>query len=163
MRRFGGTSRGWWAVADLYKTTLDLLKADATLTALVASTYILDDDAVGRDGLKLANIKAANQPIASPAIYLHWSTENPFGGRETVMNAVRGFLEVYFYQDTGYSTIEDARRRVWQLLHQKRVAMDDGYLFAFVWAGDVTRRKDPAMDGVSMERTRFEYHYIREA
>lgn len=147
-------------MADIYAATKSRLKADATLTALVGSAYILDDDDVGRDGLKLSNIKPANQPIVSPAIYLHWTTETPFSA--SVLNAVRGFVEVYIYQDTGYATIELARRRVWELLHQQRVAIDNDYLFAFVWAGDVKRQKDDELGGASFERSRYEYHVIRK-
>lgn len=159
-------------MAGLHAATKTYLKADATLYTVGGTGLaknILDITDVGREGLKIDNLKAAGQsgqPKIAPSIYLNWVDENPMPNAPSAPDgsvlAVRGFLEIYFYEHMAYTTITAMRRRVYTLLHQQRVVIDGpDYLYAFIWAGDVLEQDDPYLEGVSMERSRFEFHYLR--
>ncbi len=149
-------------MADLAGATKAYLKADSTLTAIVAADKILDAEDVGREGLKVEHIKQIGTPLVGPAIYINWTTEAPY--QATMLDAVQAFVEIYFYQHSKYGIIKDMKRRVWELLHQQRVVIDDpgaDYVYAFIWRGDVVQMKDPELNGCSMERSRYEIHYLR--
>jgi len=147
-------------VTTLRAAVLARLAGDATLAAL-ATGGIYDAEALGRPGLELADVTAGT-PVVQPCVFVRWTTEDPFGA--AAINAVRTFAEIYVYQDTGYATCQALRERVWALLHQQRVAIDEpaGWrCAAIIWAGDVTESVDESLGGASMERSRYEVHLTR--
>jgi hypothetical protein len=138
-----------------------LLSGDATLIAL-ATGGVHDPDSLGRQELELKDVTATNSPLVRPAVFIRWTTEDPMD--VAVINAVRAFVEIYFYQDAGYATCQQMRERTWSLLHQKRVTFDypTGWrMTAFIWAGDVIHMQDDSLGGASMERSRYEVHLTR--
>jgi len=155
-------------MADIYAATKALLAADATLTDITDFNGVIDDDDVGKEGLSRSDLQSGSTPRIVPTIYLNWTTSAPISRAPQVMkgasSGVQGvseFLEVYFYENKGYSTIETMRRRVWVLLNQQRVSIDTDYLYNFIWRGDVKRRKDERLGDIPMERSRFEGVMIR--
>jgi hypothetical protein len=138
-----------------------LLSGDATLAAL-ATGGVHDPDSLGRQELELKDICATNSPLARPAVFIRWTTEDPFD--VTAINAVRAFVEIYFFQDKGYATCQQMREQTWTLLHQKRLTFDypaGWHLGVFIWAGDVLQMQDDSLGGASMERSRYEVHLTR--
>lgn len=150
-------------MADLRAATKALLEGDATLGALTSN--ILDRNEVGEEGLKLANLRTGSSPVIVPSVYIKWVSENPLPNSPSLPDGsvvgVRAFCEIYFYGDSNYTTITAMRRRVYGLLHQKRVTVDTDYVYAFLWRGDVLEQKDMLMGGVCVERSRYEVHYLR--
>ncbi len=148
-------------MTTLQAATRALLTGDTTLAAL-ATGGIHDPESLGRQELELKDVTASGSPLVKPAVFLRWTTQDPMSA--TALRAVRGFVEAYFYQDTGYATIQQMRQRVWQLLDQQRVTVTEpsGVRHcAFVWAGDVIEQQDDSLGGASMERSRYEVHYTR--
>lgn len=137
------------------------LVADVTLAAL--TSLILDDDNVGRDGLQRTQLLATQTSTSiSPAIFIKWRSELPYQLR--VLKAEQYFFEIYFYQEQGYGTCEAMRRRVFALLHEQRIAFTEptgNYCHLIYGRGHLTRLFDPAMEGVSMENSRYEAHITR--
>lgn len=137
------------------------LSGDATLAA-IAMGGVHDPESLGRQELELKDITAINSPLIKPAVFIRWTTEDPFD--VPAINAVRAFVEIYFFQDKGYASCQSMRERVWLLLHQQRVSFDapaGWHLGVFIWAGDVLQMQDDSLGGASMERSRYEVHLTR--
>jgi hypothetical protein len=136
-----------------------LLAADTALAAL-ATNGVKDLDTLGRAGLELADLNGGTAAI-KPTVFIRWSTAAPYS--DSVLNARSLFVELYFYADQGYTTIESMRARVFALLHQKRVSFDsptNEHLCAFRWAGDVLQQVDDQLGGAAFERSRYEGHLV---
>lgn len=147
-------------MTSLYQAIYDHLSADTTLSSL-ATGGLYDWAQVGRRGLTRATLTANDTVPIQPALFLHWSSATPFGGGEVGVAAQRVFFEVYFYQDSGYASIDAMRQRVMTLLHRQQLALNDGWCFLILWRGDVRQQQDEALGGVSMERSRYEVHIGR--
>lgn len=90
----------------------------------------------------------ANSEI-KPCALLKFSTDVPTTPPYT--NASRTFLQVFFYQHSNYDVIEQARERVYALLHRKQIGTN-------VWevqhTDDVLEADDNAL-GSALEVSRF--------
>jgi hypothetical protein len=110
-------------VIDAVKT---LLSADATLTGyLTGGIYTRHE--LGKAGLKEGNPSAAwaiNDGLKElqPCLVVNIRSNTPDGERADVPSqtvSVTSTLELWFYDDDSYSTINQARNRCYALLHWK--------------------------------------------
>ncbi len=112
-----------------------VLEADATLLA-TATGGVWSMDEAGRMGLNRTNTPAAfdSSGIIKPCILLRARALVPdFQLRDSnsKYSSARQTIEVYFYQDSGYSTISTMKSRVYALLHETQVTG----AFLVSWAG----------------------------
>lgn len=145
-------------MTTLPAATKAVLTGDGTLVAL-ATGGIHDLHSLGRNELEPGDLQAGVSPVIQPGIFLRWRSQAQMGLR--VAETRRGFVEVYFYDHEGYTTIATMRAEVYRLLHQARVLFDEPDRFTravFVWAGDVEQQEDDSLMGAAMERSRYEYH-----
>ncbi len=146
-------------MANFFASLKAVLVADSTLGAL--TTLIKDDEDVGRDGLQRKDLLAsATATSISPALFIKWRSRLPQD--LLLFNQEQIFLEIFFYQEKGYTTCEAMRNRVLTLLHRQSITFDVGFCLEIYWRGDILRSFDPAMEGVSMERSRYEARVTRD-
>jgi hypothetical protein len=148
-------------MTTLRQATRALFTGDVTFMAL-ATGGVHDVDSLGRMELELADITSGS-PIVLPSLFIRWTTEAPFSLR--VLEARSIFFNLFFFDHSNYTVIEQLRHRAYQLLHQQRVTFDEpsgDYLYAFVWAGDVCQSSDESLQGARMERARYEGHLVKE-
>lgn len=108
-----------------------LLAADAALTALLTGG-VYARHALGKQGLKDTNPLSASayalddgfdvlQPCVVARIRSNVMDGNRFDTKTQVISAT-GTLELYFYDESGFTTIAQARARAYALLHAKTLA-----------------------------------------
>ena len=117
-------------------TTLTPALPTGTPLMAILTGGVLDVDSLGRQGLTPTSApRLADGVTLAPCAVLRWRTSGQYGLR----NAERRMLMVWFYDDRGQATIEQAMRRVKDLLHRYEIGpTTDGYGLNFVkWAGDV--------------------------
>lgn len=136
-----------------------ILEADATLLAL-ATGGIYDFDETGRMGIGRTNTAAAfSGGIIQPCILLKLRSSVPYGGIAddvTQVTSARDMLEVWAYQDSGYSTIKSMLDRVYTLLQGKRVGG-----VSCRWALTYQPPRDPDMDA-NVERSDFAVVFLKQ-
>lgn len=134
-----------------------ILEADATLVAL-ATGGIYDWNETGRMGINRnnANTSAAySNGVIQPCILLKLRTSVPFGeiaDDAAQVTGARDMLEVWGYQDSGYTTIDSMLDRVYTLLQGKQLGG-----FSCRWALKVEPPRDIDMDA---NATRADYAVI---
>lgn len=135
-----------------------ILEADSTLLAL-ATGGVWDWDETGRMGINRNNTAAAfTSGIIKPCILLKLRTSVPFGGvadDSLKVVSAREMLEVWAYQDNGYSTIKSMLDRVYADLQGQPLG---GYVCR--WALSIQPTRDMAMDA-NVERSDFEVIVMR--
>lgn len=127
------------------------LKADATLVG-IATGGIWDLDQAGRLGLNRSTTPAAfdQDGRMKPSVLLKVRSTRPEGLADGKYTTTREVLEVWFYEDAGYTSIETMRERVFALLQAKQLAGT----FQVRWAGDVCGQRDTELDA-SVERSEY--------
>lgn len=148
-------------MTTLREATRALFLADGTFMAL-ATGGVHDSDSLGRNNLELGDLTAGS-PVVKPAMFLRWRSEVPLS--LVVLKARSIFVELYFYQDQGYTVTAQMRQRAFELLHQHGVSFDEpsgDYLYNFTWAGDLTDMDDESLQGASMERSRYQGFLVKE-
>lgn len=137
-----------------------LLEADATLIAL-ATGGVWDWDETGRMGINRSNTltsAAFTNGIIKPCLLLKLRSSVPFGDiaddAAQVVSA-RDMLEVWAYQDAGYSTITSMLNRVYTLLQGKQVGG-----FSCRWQFKAQPPRDIEMDA-NVERDDYAVVYLR--
>jgi hypothetical protein len=123
-----------------------ILEADSALLAL-ATGGVYDFDETGRLGINRTNAatsSAYSSGIIQPCLLLKLRSSVPFGGvaddSQRIVSA-RDMLEVWAYQDNGYSTIKSMLDRVYTLLQGQRVGG-----VSCRWAMDLQPLRDAEMD-----------------
>lgn len=137
-----------------------VLEADATLLA-TATGGVWDFDETGRLGLSRTLTAAAFDAngLIKPCVLLKLRSSVPDGHLRDDANQYSSLvemLEVWFYEDTGYSNIETMRDRVYALLHATQLTGT----FAVHWAGDVRAQRDVELDA-SVERSQYQVYRAR--
>jgi len=132
-----------------------ILEADATLLA-TSTGGVWDYDETGRLGINRTTTPGAfdDNKVIKPCVLLRLrsSEPNPFLQDEGARySGVTEMLEVWFYEDSGYSNIETMRDRVWTLLHA--VQLSD--TFMCLWAGDVRGGRDTDLNA-NVERSTYQ-------
>lgn len=130
-----------------------LLEADTGNLLLLATGGIWDWDETGRMGLSRTNQPTAfTSGIIKPCLLLKLTSSVPFGDiadDAAQIVSVREMLEVWAYQDSGYSTIKSMLDRVYTLLQGKPVG---GFVCRFAETFQMPR--DIEMDA-NVERWRY--------
>lgn len=142
-----------------------LLEADATLLA-AATGGIYDYGETGRDGISrtAAATSAAfdSYGVIKPCILLKSRSETPDGmlaDDAERMVSLREVLEVWSYEDQGYTNINSIAARIYRLLHATQVS---GSVMVY-WQGDVRFGvRDPDLDANVM-RSDYVARLIRRA
>ena len=87
-----------------------------------------------------------------PCALVRQETLTPWGPYE---HSGRLFVTIWFYQRAGYDAIEAARKRVYDLLHRKRIAPESGEgCWDVVHVNDLLDQEDPGL-GVPMAMSRY--------
>lgn len=140
-------------------STLSLIKArleaDATLLA-IATGGVYDFDETGRMGINRTNTPVAfdSNGVIRPCVLLRLRTSVPdlaLRDDPAQYTTLRENIEVWLYQDSGYTTIEAMRDRVYTLLHARPVANT----FQLYWTGNVRFPRDPELDA-NVERSDYQ-------
>jgi hypothetical protein len=119
------------------------LEADATLLA-IATGGVWDYDETGRLGINRGNTTAAfdaTTGVIKPCVLVRARSAVPdfiLRDIDGQYNSVRQVVEIWMYQDSGYTTIETMKSRVYALLNATQVT---GAFFVS-WAGDIGEQFD---------------------
>lgn len=137
-----------------------ILEADATLLA-TATGGVWDFDETGRLGLSRTLTPGAFDAGGriKPCLLLKLRSSTPdhvLQDDAGQYSSVVEMLEVWFYEDAGYSQIDTMRSRVYALLHAQQLTGT----FAVYWAGDVRGQRDVELDA-NMERSQYQVHTYR--
>lgn len=126
-----------------------LLANDSTLETLLTGGVEYTVGEISRTGTPTRY--DANKEIL-PCALVKLSTEGEFGPHE---DGSRGFVAVYFYQRSGYEVIDQARERVYALLHRQKVGDASDKVWEVRHAGDVLDQEDPALE-CSLQVSRYQ-------
>jgi hypothetical protein len=140
-----------------------VLVVDATLlTTATGGVYIWAD--TNRMGLSIETVPAAfdaTTGLIKPCLLIKGRGERPDGGiaDDTAQQvSTLETVEIWFYEDTGYTNIEAMRARVYKLLHGKHF---NSSIFVR-WAGDpLAQMRDEEMGNVSVERSDYDVRSIK--
>jgi hypothetical protein len=133
-----------------------VLEGDATLLA-AATGGVWDWNETGRLGLSRETTGDAFDAagILKPCLLVKGRGERPDGALADEAGRVlstREIVEIWFYQDEGYSSITTMRDRVFSLLHETRLSG----AFVARWAGNpLVQMRDEVMGNVSVERSDY--------
>lgn len=145
-------------MSDTLANAKTILEADATLLAL-ATGGIYDFDETGRMGINRTNTPAAfTNGIIKPCLLLKLRTSvaiDGLGDDPNRITAARDMLEVWAYQDSGYSTIKSMLARVYTLLQGKQLGG-----FVCRWTMDLQPLRDIEMDA-NVQRSDFGVFWLR--
>lgn len=147
-------------MSDTLVSAKTILEADGTLLAL-ATGGIYDFDETGRMGIGRSN-SATSAAFASgiikPCLLLKLRSSVVFGGIGDDANRISGardMLEVWAYQDSGYSTITSMLARVYTLIQGKTLGG-----FVCRWTMDVQPLRDIDLDA-NVQRSDYEVFWLR--
>ena len=141
-------------------TIYGVLSADATLLAL-ATGGVWNFEQTGTKGINRTLTPAAFDAtdILKPCILVSQRNANPDPSIQDdtgQVMAVRHICELYFFQDSGYSTIESMKNRCYALLHAQRLTG----MIRTEWAGDMRLGRDLDLNAF-VERVDYLNIYIR--
>lgn len=131
-----------------------VLEADITLST-VATGGIYDLDEAGPNGISRTITPSAfdDNEVIKPCVLVKLRSATPDGELEDEAEqyvSVREVLEVWFYEDSGYSNINTMRDRVYTLLHATQLLGT----FKVLWAGDTRNQRDTELDA-NVERSEY--------
>jgi hypothetical protein len=131
-----------------------ILEADGTLLAS-ATGGIWDYDETGRLGINRTTTPTAfdSNGILKPCLLLKLRSSEPDGILADDANqytSVREMIEVWFYEEGGYTNIETMRDRVHALLHAQQLTGT----FQILWQGDLRNQRDIEIDA-NLERSEY--------
>jgi hypothetical protein len=147
-------------VSDTLSSAKTVLEADATLL-LLATGGVWDYDETGRMGIGRTNTAAAfdaTSKIIKPCLLVKLRSTVAFGDigdDPSRISGARDMLEVWAYQDSGYSTIKSMLARVYTLLQGKQLGG-----FVCRWAMDVQPLRDIDLDA-NVQRSDYEVFWLR--
>jgi hypothetical protein len=139
-----------------------LLAADTTLAATATGGIYMWSES-NRLGISRETVPAAfdsTTGLIKPCVLVKGRGQRPDGGiaDDTAQEvSTVEVVEVWFYEDTGYTNIETMRARVFGLLHGKYVSSH-----IVRWVGDpLAQMRDEVMGNVSIERSDYEVRSIK--
>lgn len=97
------------------------LEADTTLTTIL-SGGIFDATELDRVGLSLFDAIKDSIGKLKPCAVIRWRGDHPNGPH---FNGQDRFFEIYLYEDVGYTNINSAKERIFQLLHRTHRTADN--------------------------------------
>lgn len=134
------------------------LEAHSPLTALLTGG-IFDAAELGRQGLRPDTPNLYDGQVLKPCAVIRWRGAAEFRPHYA---AEKRFFEIYFYEDDGHATIEDALRLTKKLLHRAQLEADNGGLWWVNWVSDSGEFTASEMGGASAIFSRYEVIYLRE-
>ena len=141
-----------------------ILEADATLLTTATGGVIewADTNRLGISRETTPDAFDSTTGLIKPCILVKGRGERPDGGiaDDTGQQlSTAEVVEIWFYEDTGYTNIETMRARVYALLHGQQV---DNSLFIVRWAGDpFIQMRDDAMGHISVERSDYDVRALK--
>lgn len=141
-------------------TIKGVLEADAPLlTAATGGVY--DFDETGRSGINRATTPGAfdSNELVKPCVLVKARdtvADNALRDDPSQYASVRTVIEVWFYDDEGYSSIETMRDRVYALLAGKQFSGT----FKVTWMQDIRQGRDEDLDA-SMERSDYDVRHSK--
>lgn len=148
-------------MSDTLVSAKTILEADTGTGNLVALATggIYDFDETGRMGINRTNTPAAfSSGIIRPCLLVKVRSSQAFGeiGDDAQrISGARDMLEVWAYQDSGYSTIRSMLARVYTLLQGKSLGG-----FVCRWTMDVQPIRDIDLDA-NVQRSDYEVFWLR--
>lgn len=89
-----------------------------------------------------------------PCLLIKGEIETPWGPHE---HTARAFVRLFFYQRSGYAEIDEARERVYTLLHRQKALIGK---YELMHTDDVTGQEDQALN-CSLEFSRYQILRVR--
>lgn len=138
-----------------------ILEADTATLVAAATGGIFDLDEAGRLGLNRTTTPGIvdSNGILKPCVLLKSRSavsDGILADDADQSHSLIEMLEVWFYEDDGYTVIDAMRDRVYTLLHAVQLTST----FICYWSGDIKQQRDEALDA-SMERSEFMVRRIR--
>lgn len=131
------------------------LLASGTLTA-ITSTRIFDAETFdSQEGVLPDAVRSSSSGSILPFIVIrfHGSAASDPG---YLPQAFRRLLDIYFYANSGYVTVETMKILTKQLLREKFFSGDDVQVCKCVWAGDLGEYVAPEMDHAYADAATFQ-------
>lgn len=139
----------------LEQTVRTLLESDAALSALLPGG-IYDAEEMDRDNWTLQNVQRAPSGRLLPFAVLRWGGDVPGGGLNT---SGRVTLDVWLYEDSGFSHIRPAMERARELLHLQSFNTDDKSVARGMWLGGLGEGVADELGKASRNRARIQFTY----
>lgn len=152
-------------MTDFITKIKETLEAVSALAAL-ATGGIWSMDELGRDGLTLERAQAAagsTEVGMPPAIVVRMSSEVQFGQADATIRGERWIFEVYYYEDSGYTTIRQMMKLVRDTLDRQRIQHDPNteWVHLILWRGNTPQFSEESLGGASAARSRYEAHITK--
>lgn len=137
----------------MIQTIVDLLRADATLTAILTGG-IYNGEVVGEVSRQFtADAYDANDELLPTLLVAEETTVADEGA---IRNSANLYIMMYFYDRHAYINTKAARKRVYQILHRTTpVTTDNDKFYQVFHTGDVAGTEDTAI-GASLETSRYQ-------
>ena len=145
-------------MAIIHAALRETLEGNSELTTVLTGG-IFDADNLDRTGLRPDTPTLYSGHLLKPCAVIRWRGATQF--RPHYAAEKRNF-EIYFYQDSGNTTVEEALRLTKKLLHRAQLEADNGGLWWVNWVSDSGEFKASEMGGASAIFSRYEVIYLRE-
>jgi len=143
----------------LEQAVRELLEGDEVLSDLLTGG-IYDADEMDRDNWTLQNVKRAPSGRLLPFAVLRWGGDVPGGGLNT---SGRVTLDVWIYEDSGFSHIRPAMERVRELLHLRSFSTSEKSVARGMWLGGLGEGVADELGKASRNRARIQFTYAWRA
>lgn len=137
-------------MAEITAATRALLEADATLVAL-ATGGIWDASELDQNGLSVDGITDSRGRLL-PTVVLRWRGSVP---AEIVKFSETGYVEMYFYANSGQTVIRQMMARVKVLLHRQRVTATGTGANFFSWVNDIGEYVAEELNNAAANMSRY--------
>lgn len=145
-------------MSALSEAVRTLLEADGTLTGILTGG-IFDASELDRQGLTLFDAARDSVGRLQPVAVLRWRTSTVYGPDN--FDGERRFLHIYMYENAGTASIDQAKRRLKELLHRKQVSANGFGVGWINWVSDQGEFVDTQLGGASADMSRYEVIYTR--
>lgn len=140
-------------MATLREAVKTLLEGDSTLMSLLTGG-VLDASDLSFDGGGIDELPHVDESsLIKPCAIIRFQDSDQFGPLQ-VGGEVEA-VEIYVYENSGYSIIEPAIKQIKTLLHRQRVIADDRQLAYFVFSHRSRETNAPELAGIPCKFIRF--------
>lgn len=124
-----------------------LLQGDSTLSGILSGGVYY-----AKEISRQSTPDAFNQwQELEPCALVKRETQTPWGPHD---HSARLYIMVYLYAQLGYTEINQAIARIYDLLHRQKIAPGSGGCWQIVHANDLLDMEDPEL-GVAMATSRY--------